>query len=255
VSDKLYKIYVITNNVNGRQYIGCTCQTLQARFKQHICDSKRDAKNRNLLYQDFCKYGVDCFDISLIDDNIPEELAGDAERYYIKLYHTYYLDGSGYNMTIGGRGTIGYMFTEADRAKMSLSNSGRKFSDERNEHLREVMTGRYYKPEWKAALSAARMGRFTKEDNSFYGKHHSDETKRKIRESNSGSHVLQIDDNHNVVNEFYNLHDAGQWVSDNGLTKAKGTTCAGRIRVVCCSEFGKCRAYGYFWKFKERSID
>ena len=250
--NKSFRIYLITNKVNGMQYVGCTSQSVAERFKQHTYDVKRTT---DMLHTAMGEYGITNFDVELIEDNIPTEKAEEAERYYIELYNTYYLNGHGYNMTIGGHGTIGYKFTQEDRAKISNIHKGRKFSAERNEYLRIINTGREYKPEWREALSKARLGKFTGTDNSFYGKHHTDDTKLKIRESNSGLAVVQLDDAGNIINEFYNLHDAGQWVSDNGLTKAKGTTCAGRIRVVCYSTTKACKAYGYFWKFKERSID
>lgn len=250
--DKKFRIYLITNKVNGMQYIGCTSQSITERFKQHEYDVKRTT---DLLHSAMGEYGIANFDVELIEDDISVDRAEEAERFYIELYNTYYLNGHGYNMTIGGHGTIGYIFTQEDRTKISKIHKGRKFSAERNEYLRTINIGREYKSEWRDALSKSRLGKFTGVDNPFYGKHHTDVTKMKIRETNSGLAVIQIDDDGNVVNEFYNLHDAGQWVANSGLTKAKGTTCAGRIRVVCRSTNTVCKAYGYYWKFKERSID
>lgn len=39
-------IYVITNNINGKQYVGKTNLTIDQRFKQHLKDSnKNNVKN------------------------------------------------------------------------------------------------------------------------------------------------------------------------------------------------------------------
>lgn len=250
---RTYKVYIITNTINDMKYVGVTCQTLKARFNQHkVCAMVRHSKS--LIHQAMREYGVDKFEIHLLEDGISEENAEESEIRYIKQYDTYYAYGNGYNMTLGGYGTHGYIVTDEARRKISESGIGRKYSDERNEKLRRINTGRYYKPEWRIALSKARIGKFVGEKNNFYGKHHSEQTKQKIRETNSGLPVLQIDDTGNIVNEFYNLHDAGVFASEH-LSSAKANTCAGRIRVVCCSTHKICKAYGYIWRFKERSID
>jgi succinate dehydrogenase/fumarate reductase flavoprotein subunit len=38
---------------------------------------------------------------------------------YIQTYNSYYIFGKGYNMTYGGDGLNGYIYTEEDRKKMS----------------------------------------------------------------------------------------------------------------------------------------
>lgn len=244
-------VYVITNVINGMKYVGVTSHSLDIRLRCHL--SKARQGSNYLLHQAIRDYGEDNFIIEPVESNIPKEQALATEAYYIDKFDTYYKSGKGYNMTKGGDGTVAYIFTAEAREKISKANTGRVYSKDRNERLRRINTGRYYKPEWREALSAARMGRFTGSDNPFYGKHHSDNTKLKIREANSGMIVLQIDDTGAVINEFYNLRDAGQWVVNNKLSTAKGTTCAGRIRVVCNND--SCKAYGYRWKYKERSID
>ena len=35
-------IYVITNDVNGKRYVGKTNNSIDKRFKEHIKDSKRE---------------------------------------------------------------------------------------------------------------------------------------------------------------------------------------------------------------------
>lgn len=250
---KTFRVYIITNTVNDMKYVGVTSQSLKERFRQHKASAMLRC-SKSLIHQAMREYGIDNFEIHLIEDDIPENQAEEAEIKYVQQYDTYYAHGNGYNMTLGGYGTHGYIVTDEARCKISESGIGRKYSDERNEKLRKINTGRYYKPEWRKALSEARIGRFTGEDNNFYGKHHSEQTKQKIRETNSGFPVLQIDDAGNVVNEFYNLHDAGVYASEH-LSSAKANTCAGRIRVVCCSTHKICKAYGYTWRFKERSID
>jgi group I intron endonuclease len=250
----MYEAYLITNNVNGKRYVGMTKQGYLSRFKDHWWEANHDVRHQSMLHLDMVKYGIESFSVELLESGIAEEDHQEKERYYIATLGTYYENPLGYNMTLGGNGTVGYIFTDADRAKESEQRKGCTFSAERNAHIKEIMTGREYKQEWKDALSAARMGRFEGEENSFYGRHHSEATKQAIRNANSSEQIEQLDKSGCLVNTFFNLADAGRWVSEN-VSKAKYTTCATRIREVCVSSNPKCTAYGYRWRIKGRSID
>ena len=39
--DKPFSVYVITNKINGKQYVGVTTQTVEARFKNHIDGARK----------------------------------------------------------------------------------------------------------------------------------------------------------------------------------------------------------------------
>ena len=61
-------IYVITNNINGKQYVGKTNFSLQKRFQEHINDSKRSTKEHRPLYNAFNKYGIENFSIKVLEE-------------------------------------------------------------------------------------------------------------------------------------------------------------------------------------------
>lgn len=89
------RIYLITNLLNGKQYVGKTKYTLARRFTQHCT---RDYKT--YLHNAIKKYGRENFTIEEIcccDD----EYWKDLEQFYIKKLHTHYSEG-GYNITWGG---------------------------------------------------------------------------------------------------------------------------------------------------------
>jgi len=102
-------IYSITNNINGKQYIGKTTQpNPYDRWKQHL----QLAKNKNTLSENnsvhsmpicraISKYGESNFKFRVLeectDDNVNER-----EKHYIEKYNT--ADGIGYNCTYGGEG-------------------------------------------------------------------------------------------------------------------------------------------------------
>ena len=104
---------------NGKHYIGLTTTSLKRRQREHkIC-----AKNENkkcLLYKALRKYNmVDSFELIEIDKADTLEELCEKEIEYILMYNSHYIDGYGYNMTYGGEGTSGYVFTEEDRKKNS----------------------------------------------------------------------------------------------------------------------------------------
>lgn len=89
------RIYLITNLLNGKQYVGKTRYTLAHRFTQH-CNNNYNTYIHNAIQ----KYGRENFKIEQIctcDDCYWREL----EQFYIKKFHTHYTEG-GYNITWGG---------------------------------------------------------------------------------------------------------------------------------------------------------
>lgn len=156
----MYEVYLITNCINGKKYVGRTKRGYQFRFKEHIIQAKDSLDVTSALYNAIRKYGSENFKIELIESNISECDIDDKEIYYIDYYNTFYTSGVGYNMTKGGGGVKGYTHTQATKCKISNSLMGHVFPQSRNEKVRQSMIGREYKQEWKDNLSQARKGRF-----------------------------------------------------------------------------------------------
>ena len=76
-----------------------------------------------------------------------------------------------YNLTNGGDGAVGYVPTEATLKKMSESHIGIMHTDISKKKMSETRKARNY------------IGKNT----SFFGKHHTAETKKKISEANNGN--------------------------------------------------------------------
>ena len=93
-------LYVITNRVNGKQYIGKTYKTIEQRFKVHVQNSKRERSKERKLYQAMNEFGVHNFYIQAIGQYEQSELE-QKEIEYIYYYDTY---ENGYNETLGGDG-------------------------------------------------------------------------------------------------------------------------------------------------------
>jgi group I intron endonuclease len=142
------KIYLITNLVNGKQYVGQTIKTIEKRWKQHLRDIKRGTSPH--LYRAITKYGVDGFSIQELHSAISQEELDFAEILYIALLNC--KSPLGYNLTYGG--------------STGAAHAGHKHSEETKRILK---------------------ARFTGEGNANFGKHKSEETKNKISDSNKKS--------------------------------------------------------------------
>ena len=111
-------IYKISNTVNNKIYIGQTSRTVEKRWNLH----KRTAKNPSYLsysyplYQAMRKYGIDNFQIEVIEETDNKNL-NEREVYWISYYDSY---NKGYNMTLGGEGHYKY----EDEDFLELWNQG-----------------------------------------------------------------------------------------------------------------------------------
>lgn len=91
-------IYQIKNIINGKLYIGKTEFSIEKRFKEHCKDAFRRKNEKRPLYAAMRKYGIDNFEITLIEEtDCPE----DREIFWIEQKRSY---KTGYNATLGGDG-------------------------------------------------------------------------------------------------------------------------------------------------------
>ena len=132
---------------NGKHYIGLTSRSLEDRQKEHkICAKSDDTK---CLYKALRKYEmVDTFELVEIDTADTLEELCEKEIGYILSYNSYYMDGNGYNMTYGGEGFNGYVYTEEDN---------RKNSERRKQYFED-------NPEARETCSKAQKKRFENPD-------------------------------------------------------------------------------------------
>lgn len=110
-------IYMITNTINGKKYIGQS-NWLKKRIGAHIYHLRNGTHSNIHLQRSFNKYGEDVFDISILE-YCDEEYLNEKEMYYIELYDTF---RNGYNQTEGGEGNRGYKFSDDSKKKMSESH-------------------------------------------------------------------------------------------------------------------------------------
>ena len=103
-------IYTITNQINGKQYVGKTnLPDPQERWKRHLHDYKAKNKEKRPLYSAMNKYGVENFVFEVIEecDNTEER-----EKFWIKELNTY--GSTGYNATLGGDGKAYLQYSDEE---------------------------------------------------------------------------------------------------------------------------------------------
>jgi group I intron endonuclease len=108
-------IYLITNTVNDKKYVGQHCGKRDSRWKQHL-NSALKIQDPKPLYAAMRKYGIDKFTYKVLEDlpqNTNQELLDNREMFFIEYYNTYIKYGKGYNLTLGGGGNMStYCSTE-----------------------------------------------------------------------------------------------------------------------------------------------
>ena len=154
-------IYLITNLINSKPYVGQTKQALEERFKQH-------ARTDSLIGNAIRKYGAENFTIEVLEECDTPDRLNEREIFWIATLNS--KTPNGYNLTDGGNGVVGYTPTPQHRANISAALSGRHLS-----------------PEHCKNLSISKSG----ENNPNYGKHRSLETIEKVRASKLGENNPQ----------------------------------------------------------------
>lgn len=115
-------IYKITNQANGKSYIGLTKGSIADRWVQHCYDAGARTTNQ-AIHRAIRKYGVENFTIKHIASATCWEDLIELEKILIAQHGTY---GTQYNMTLGGEGIQGHKFTAKSRAKIGAKSKGRK---------------------------------------------------------------------------------------------------------------------------------
>jgi group I intron endonuclease len=139
-------IYLITNKINDKKYIGQTRTSINKRWSKHKTDSKFVDRP---LYRAIRKYGIENFTISIIE-SVDESVVDDRETYWIDYYKSSVLD-YGYNLESGGNK---YKVVSAEtKIKLSISHMGEKNS----------MFGKNHSEESKLLISANKTGKLVGE--------------------------------------------------------------------------------------------
>ena len=117
----------------GYSYIG---QTLFNRAVREGLDCKRYDKCI-VFKRAIEKYGIENFEYTILEENIPENQLDEREQYWISYYHTFIGDPlcKGYNMTPGGSTNRGRVCRQETKRKISESQNGHTVSDKVKQNM------------------------------------------------------------------------------------------------------------------------
>ena len=142
-------VYLITNTVNGKQYVGFTKRTRERRLVEHMFASGKGSPWP--LHAAIRKYGPAAFTIrTLGSGNIADML--ELER--TKIAELITLAPDGYNLNDGG--TVCTQYTDKTRARMSASAKARAAGEDRTKQLTEAANARWARPGAKKRAAATR---------------------------------------------------------------------------------------------------
>lgn len=118
-------IYLLTNAVNGKQYVGQTCVDPNVRFSQHRKSSRYiSSRRRYIIARAIHKHGWENFKAEIVESCQSQNELDARERHFIDSYKC--LAPYGYNADLGGtgRGRV----SDWTRLKIGIANAGKVVS-------------------------------------------------------------------------------------------------------------------------------
>lgn len=206
-------------------YVGQTTRTLEIRIQEHL------RKVETYVERAIAKYGIDNFEVSVIEECDTLEKLNEREIYWISFYDC--IRPKGYNICTGGNnGSPGHTLSAESRAKISKANKGRKnpISPETRQKMiaSRIANKKTVSAKTRAKISAARKG-----------KKLSPETCAKMSAGKKNKRAVVCIETGQV---FESIAAAAKWANIAGCTVSS---------VVNGRTVG---AGGYHWRFADADI-
>lgn len=168
-------VYVVTNSVNGKQYVGQTKYGAEFRWKQHVQAANRG--QGHVLGNAIRKYGAENFKIEVA---VRCESIDELWKHETRLIEELKTIECGYNREKGGWGNPYHPTREETRKKMSAVRKGKKLSEETKRKISQKLQG----------CQNARGHRVTEEMKQHYREvnsqyRHTDDARRRIVETSA----------------------------------------------------------------------
>ena len=222
--DENYSVYIHTNKINNKKYIGLTGKQPEQRWSNGKHYNHSTHFNRAIQ-----KYGWDNFEHEIVKTHLTAEEASELEKELIKKYDTTNME-HGYNLDSGGSRTT--------------------HSNETKEKIRKAITGIKRSDKTKEKLRKAAIG-----NKNSVGKHHTEEARQKNREAHIGkTHTLseeaklKISLSQKTRKEIICVELNLEFHSVGATAKYFGTA-QGNISQALTGRSKTC--LGYHWKYKQ----
>jgi len=246
-------IYLITNTITKKQYIGQTlCKDIERRWKQHkSCDHNSIGRYLLAAYK---KYGIESFKFQIICICFDED-CNSYEEEYIKKFNT--LAPNGYNLRDGGKNSKQH----PDSIKLRVESRKKTINERRLKGLPVLPP----QSEEQKSNSSKRM---KGENNPNYGKKITNNRKEKLSESmnkiweerrkngtfksfiNNGNFAVgHISPNRRRVGKYNDNEDLLEEYESTVEASEKNNINRQTISKVCNGNPKYKRAGGFLWKF------
>lgn len=197
----MYIIYLLTNNVNSKVYVGVT-NNYTKRMREH-----KGTYNNYLISKAIKKHGWNNFNSQILLETEDAEYAYRvAESSFIQQYQSNN-PKKGYNLTEGGQGTLGFSPTTESRQKMREKKLGKKLTPEHIQKISQSALGRTFTKETKTKISIKLKG-----NKNFQGKTFTNEIKQILSEHKAKDWQL-LSPNGKIIN----IHNMRKFCIDNNL--------------------------------------
>ena len=208
-------IYQITNDINGKIYIGKTERSVEERWQEHQRNRDKESCKDRPLYRAMNKYGIEHFHIEVLEEtDTPEE----RETYWIEQKQSFKY---GYNATIGGDGKkyIDYDLVVATYQNLKSVRDTAKALHIHEDSVHNILIAKNIK-----ILSSSEVlkAKYSKPVNMF---------------------TLQNE----YIQSFPSTIEAARYMKENNLTNCKLTTIKQHIAEVCKGR--RKTAAKFIWKY------
>lgn len=233
-------IYIITNLITQKQYIGQTMSTINARYNHHIHEAKF-FKDSMYIHEAMREYGFENFtidELKCVEANNKRELLDQLnqwEVFYISKHNT--LKPNGYNLTNGGSGLKEKQRTMVDEYDLygnyitthnSLIDASRSVGSNHHSAISKCCNG-------KSKFAFQRIWRYHGEPFDKYELPNITFAKRSYKLAS----VDQYDLSGKFIKTFNSISDACRELNVNESSSHISECCMGKIRSV----------YGYIWRY------
>ena len=213
-------IYKITNDINGKSYIGKTMLSIQERWREHCKDYVRKHCSKRPLYDAMNKYGLEHFSIEQVEE-CSDTILNERECFWIEYFGTF---KHGYNATIGGDGKpyIDYDLVIANYQELQNMEAVARLMGICSDSVAKILKIRNIPIKSSQEIAREQNGK-----------------------------VVQMFDKKTgeFIQSFATTADAARWLIDNNYTNCKYTTIRYHITEVCTGK--RKSAAGFIWKYPQ----
>lgn len=229
-------IYMATNLVNGKKYIGQTTYSLEYRKAQHLLESQREGGFA--FHKAIRKYGADSFIWEVLEDNISDRATlNRRESYWISVHNSY---DFGYNMTRGGENNP--MFAEKSRVNHLTKVRSEQWRKKHSQIMKEVVARNGFSEEHRQKISVALKG-----NQHFAGHKLSPAHQEALKRSHYKPVIATLEDG--STHAFGSVREAAEWWRHNGAPNWKDYYCSAADNIKRSSSTGN-RVYGVRWSYQ-----